>query len=72
MYNPNNKSKPTTVAEHFFSSSNHTANDIQLIPIEENVLQKNILKKAFFVRTPLAAGSDGRKLYSQALHFLHS
>ena len=26
--NPNNKSKPTTAAEHFLSSPNHTANDM--------------------------------------------
>jgi len=26
---PNNKSKPTTAAEHFLSSPNHTANDMQ-------------------------------------------
>ena len=29
--NPN-KSKPTTAAEHFLSSPNHTANEMQLIP----------------------------------------
>ena len=27
--NPNTKSKPTTTAEHFLSSTNHTANDMQ-------------------------------------------
>ena len=31
--NPNTKSKLTTVAQHFLSSPNHTANDMQLIPI---------------------------------------
>ena len=36
--NPNTKSKPTTAAEHFLSSPNHTANNMQLIPIEKNVL----------------------------------
>ena len=36
--NPNTKSKPTTAAEHFLSSPNHTANDMQLIPIEKNFL----------------------------------
>ena len=35
--NPNTKSKPTTTAEHFLSSTNHTANDMQLIPIETNL-----------------------------------
>ena len=32
--NPNSISKPTTVAEHFLSTPNNTANDMQLIPIE--------------------------------------
>ena len=32
--NPNTKSKPTTAAEHFLSSPNYTANDMQLTPIE--------------------------------------
>ena len=35
--NPNTKSKPTTAAEHLLSSTNHTANDMQLIPIEKNL-----------------------------------
>ena len=33
--NPNTKSKPTTAAEHFLTAPNHTANDMQLIPIEK-------------------------------------
>ena len=33
--NPNNKSKPTTAAEHFLSSPNPIANNILLIPIEK-------------------------------------
>ena len=36
--NPNTKSKPTTAAERFLSSPNHTANDMQLIPIEKNFI----------------------------------
>ena len=31
--NPNTKSKLTSFAEHFLSSPNHTAYDMQLIPI---------------------------------------
>ena len=31
----NTKSKPTTVSEHFLSTPNHTANDMQLILIEK-------------------------------------
>ena len=33
--NPNIKSKPTTAEEHFLSSPDHTANDMQLILIEK-------------------------------------
>jgi len=40
--NPNTKSKPTTVAENFLSFSNHTANKMQLIPIEKNLLQQRL------------------------------
>ena len=32
--NPNSKSKLTTVAEHFFSSSNHNPNYMQLIIVD--------------------------------------
>ena len=32
--NPNTKSKPAIAAEHFLSFPNHTANDMQLFPIE--------------------------------------
>jgi len=39
---PNTKSKPTTVAEHFLSFPNHTANGMQLIPIEKNLLQQRL------------------------------
>ena len=35
--NSNNTSRPTTVSEHFLSNPNHTATDMQLIPIEKIV-----------------------------------
>ena len=36
LMNPNTKSKPTTLAEHFLSSPHNTdSNDTQLIPIEK-------------------------------------
>ena len=44
--NPNNKSKPTTAAEHFLSSPNHTANDVLLIPIEKIVSNRDSIRKA--------------------------
>jgi len=39
---PNNKSKPTTATEHFLSCPNHTANDMQLIPIEKNLFEPRL------------------------------
>ena len=44
--NPNNKSKPTTAAEHFLSSPNHTANDMILIPIEKIFSNRDSIRKA--------------------------
>ena len=50
IYNPNTKSKPTTAAEHFLSSPNHTANDIQLISIEKILSNQDSIRKANFKR----------------------
>ena len=44
--NPNTKSKPTTAAEHFLSFPNHTANDMQLIPIEKILSNRDSIRKA--------------------------
>ena len=44
--NPSTKSKPTTAAEHFLSSPNHTANDMQLIPIENILSNRDSIRKA--------------------------
>ena len=44
--NPDNKSKPTTAAEHFLSSPNHTANDMILIPIEKIFSNRDSIRKA--------------------------
>ena len=44
--NPNNKSKPTTAAENFLSSPNHTANDMQLIPTEKIVSNRDSIRRA--------------------------
>ena len=40
------KSKPTTVAQHFLSFPNHTANDMQLIPIEKVFSNRDSIRKA--------------------------
>ena len=44
--NPSTKSKPATAAEHFLSSTNHTANDMQLIPIEKIFSDRDSIHKA--------------------------
>ena len=40
------KSKPTTAAEHFLSSPNPTANDMQVIPIEKIFSNRDSIRKA--------------------------
>ena len=42
--NPITKSKPTTAAEHFLSSPNHTATDMQLIPIENSFSNRDSIR----------------------------
>ena len=62
--NPNTKSKPTTAAEHFLSSPNHTANDMQLIPIEKIFSNRDSIRKvkeAFLI-------SKGRTLVPHGLN----
>ena len=46
--NPDTKSKPTTctAAEHFLTAPNHTANDMQLIPIEKVFSNRDSVRKA--------------------------
>ena len=53
MNDPNTKSKSTVkAAEHYLCSPNHTANDMQLIPIEKKFLTETICKarEAFFIQ----------------------
>ena len=42
----NSESKPTTVAKHFLSTSNHTPNDMQLIFIEKVFSNSDSIWKA--------------------------
>ena len=44
--NSNNTSRPTTVSEHFLSNPNHTATDMQLIPIEKSFSSRDSIRKA--------------------------
>ena len=62
--NPNTKSKPTTAAEHFRSSPNHTANDMQLIPIENIFSNRDSIRKA---KEPFLI-SKGRTLVPHGLN----
>ena len=49
--NSNNTSRPTTVSEHFLSNPNHTATDMQLIPIEKIFSTWNSIHKATYIHT---------------------
>ena len=63
--NLNNKSKPTTAAEHFLSSPNHTANtanNMQLIPIEKTFSNRDSFRKAreaFLIQKGRTIDPDG-------------
>ena len=43
---PGTKSKLTTAVEHFLSSPNHPANDMQLIPIEKIFSNRDSIREA--------------------------
>ena len=43
--NPDAKFEPTTAAKHFLSSPNHTANDMQLIPVEKIFSNRDSIRK---------------------------
>ena len=49
--------EPTTAAEHFLSSPNHTANDIVLIPIEKISIRK--AREAFLIQKGRTIDPDG-------------
>ena len=60
--NPNNKPKPTTAAEHFLSSPNHTANDMLLIAIEKIFSKRGSIRKAreaFLIQKGKTIDPDG-------------
>ena len=60
--NPSNKSKPTTAAEHFLSSPNHTANDMLLIPIQKIFSNRDSIRKAreaFLIQKGKTIDPDG-------------
>jgi len=69
MDNPNNKSKPTTAAEHFLFSPNHTANDMQLIPIEKIFSNRDSIRKAreaFLIQEGGTIDPDGLTIREEA------
>ena len=58
----NSESKPTTVAKHFLSASNHTPNDVQLIPIEKVFSNRDSIWKtgeAFLIFKARTIDHDG-------------
>ena len=44
--NSNNTSRPTIVSKHFLSNPDHTATDMQLIPIEKIFSSRDSIRKA--------------------------
>ena len=42
----NCRSEPTHVAEHFIFSPNHSASDMQLIPLEKIITNRDAIRKA--------------------------
>ena len=68
--NPDTKSKPTTAAEHFLSSTNHTANDMQLIPIEKISSNRDSIRKArevFLIQKGRTIVPDGLNIREETL-----
>ena len=72
--NPNNKSKPTTAAEHFLSSPNHTANDMLLIPIENiRFSNRDSIRKAreaFLIQKGRTIDPDGLNIREETYSIL--
>ena len=72
--NPNNKSKPTTAAEHFLSSPNHTANDMLLIPIEKIFSHRDSIRKAreaFSIQKGKTIDPDGLNIREETYYYCH-
>ena len=66
---PNIKSKPTTAAEHFLSSPNHTANEMLLIPIEKIFSSRDSIRKAredFLIQKGRTVDPDGLNIREEA------
>ena len=60
--NPDAKSEPTTAAKHFLYSRNHTANDMQLIPIEKTFSNRDSIREAreaFLIQKGRTINPDG-------------
>ena len=72
--NPNNKSKPTTAAEHFLSSPNHTANDMLLIPIEKIFSNRDSIRKAreaFLIQKGKTIDPDGLNIREETYSYCY-
>ena len=68
--NPNTKSKSTTAAEHFLSS-NHTANDMQLIPIKKSSLTETLFARPgrlFLIQKGRTVAPDGLNIREETFY----
>ncbi len=54
---PNCKSKPTSAAEHFLLTPNHSPRDMQLIPLEKLTSNRDSIRKAREATLILRAGT---------------
>ena len=55
--NPASKSKPTNVSEHFMLTPNHSASDMQLIPLEKFYSNRDSIRKAREAHLIIRAGT---------------
>ena len=68
--NPDAKSEPTIAAKHFLSSPNHTANDMQLIPIEKIFSNRGSIRmarEAFLIQKGRTITPDGLNIREETL-----
>ena len=68
IHNPDAKSEPTTAAKHLLSSPNHTANDMQLIPVEKIFSNRDSIPKAresFLIQKGRTITPDGLNIHQE-------
>ena len=66
--------QPTTAAEHFLSSPNHTANDMQLIPVEKIFSNRDSIREAreaFSIQKGRTIDPDGLNIREETYNCFH-